>query len=225
MWEMPICPKLVCHSFATVECRCRIGRLIGIRRGFSLDHRMIKKINDGDESLKKRAQARSNEAYGGARFRSLLDVFYPIGHMRLCQLAGQPLASYPKGEVRGKSGLHGNTAPYNLRRGCIFIGCAFRESAAEKSPPDRYQVRVKGWSKSPPRFWQQRRHGKPRREQDRIGITRISRFMPERTRCRAVSSPVVRVGCVSALATAHQDEWLPRAALDPRHTEPGLQAN
>ena len=33
-------------------------------------------------------------------------------------------------------------------------------------------VRVKGCGKSAPRLWQQRRHGKPHREQDRIGAAR-----------------------------------------------------
>ena len=31
---------------------------------------------------------------------------------------------------------------------------------------------MKGWGKSPPRAWQQGRHGKPRLEQDRIGTSR-----------------------------------------------------
>ena len=33
------------------------------------------------------------------------------------------------------------------------------------------EVRVKGWGKSPPRDRQRKRHGKPHREQDRIGMT------------------------------------------------------
>ena len=33
-------------------------------------------------------------------------------------------------------------------------------------------VRVKRWGKSPPRGWQQARHGKPHQEQRRIGIAR-----------------------------------------------------
>jgi len=48
-----------------------------------------------------------------------------------------------------------------------------RDSATESKPPrTRSGVRVKGWGKSPPRGWQQRRHGKPRLEQDRIGTSR-----------------------------------------------------
>ena len=34
---------------------------------------------------------------------------------------------------------------------------------------------MKGWGKSPPRTWRQGRHGKPRQEQDRIGIPRPAR--------------------------------------------------
>src|SRR5581483_10505290 len=57
-----------------------------------------------------------------------------------------------------------------------------RESATESKPlpppnPPRIRggikgggVRVKGWSKSPPRGWQHPRHGKPHREQSRIGM-------------------------------------------------------
>lgn len=44
-----------------------------------------------------------------------------------------------------------------------------RESATESKPPPLGEVRVKGWSKSPPQAWRQDWHGKPRPEQDRIG--------------------------------------------------------
>ena len=45
-----------------------------------------------------------------------------------------------------------------------------RESAAESKPPSALKARVKRWGKSPPRFRQRKRHGKPHREQCRIGI-------------------------------------------------------
>jgi hypothetical protein len=67
-------------------------------------------------------------------------------------------------------------------------------------------VRVKGWGKSPPRDWQQDRHGKPHREQDRIGTTRVPLAVPQ-----PVSGPVVRVGCERRRASAVPDEWLPRS--------------
>jgi len=95
-----------------------------------------------------------------------------------------------------------------------------RESATESKPPRTgAAARVKGWGKSPPRDWQQERHGKPHREQDRIGMTRGATL-------RAVSGPVIRVGCVRRMATCVQDEWSPRscAARCEGHTEPGLQA-
>src|SRR3954453_7358696 len=44
-----------------------------------------------------------------------------------------------------------------------------RESATEKSPPHFGAARSKGCGKSAPRCRQRRRHGKPHREQDRIG--------------------------------------------------------
>ena len=51
-----------------------------------------------------------------------------------------------------------------------------RDSATESKPPceafGRRRVRVKGCGKSAPRSWQQERHGKPHREQDRIGAAR-----------------------------------------------------
>ena len=83
-----------------------------------------------------------------------------------------------------------------------------RESATESKPPRSgsnadYGVRVKGWGKSPPRGRQRTRHGKPHREQNRIGTARA---LP-----RPVSGPVVRVGCERRLATSVPDEWLSRS--------------
>lgn len=81
-------------------------------------------------------------------------------------------------------------------------------------------VRVKGWGKSPPRDWQQERHGKPHREQDRIGTVRGETL-------EGCFRLTVRVGCVRCMATCAQDEWPPRsrAARGEGHTEPGLQAS
>jgi hypothetical protein len=84
-----------------------------------------------------------------------------------------------------------------------------RESATESEPPvnalrGQGAVRVKRWGKSPPRERQRKRHGKPHREQDRIGTPRLGQ--PWQT------FPVVsvRVGCVRKAATPFQDEWPPR---------------
>ena len=81
----------------------------------------------------------------------------------------------PKGGRGGKSGLHGRTVPDNVRRGGPFGG-SLRDSATEKRPPRARSVqpaaRVKRCGKSAPRFRRRKRHGKPHREQDRIGTAR-----------------------------------------------------
>lgn len=46
------------------------------------------------------------------------------------------------------------------------------DSATENRPPFFGRVRVKRWGKSPPRRWQQGRHGKPHWEQCQIGPPR-----------------------------------------------------
>ena len=46
-----------------------------------------------------------------------------------------------------------------------------RDSATENKPLRSAEVRVKRWGKSPPRTWQQGRHGKPHREQCQIGVS------------------------------------------------------
>ena len=95
-----------------------------------------------------------------------------------------------------------------------------RESATESKPPRFIGARVKGWGKSPPRDWQQERHGKPHREQDRIGTVRGETL-------EGCFRLTVRVGCVRRMATCAQDEWPPRSrtARGEGHTEPGLQAS
>ena len=86
------------------------------------------------------------------------------------QSAGRPLPHRPKGRGGGKSGLHGQTVPDNVRRGFARKrnpqGKCHRERTALRS---QAKVRVKRCGKSAPRRQQWRRHGKPHREQDRIG--------------------------------------------------------
>ena len=89
-----------------------------------------------------------------------------ISHIALRQGTGRPR---PSQDGRGKSGLHGTTVPGNARRAERF-GEQFRESATESIPPAFGSVRAKGCGKSAPRGWQQARHGKPHRVQDRIGV-------------------------------------------------------
>lgn len=68
--------------------------------------------------------------------------------------------------IGGKSGLHKATVPGNARPG-QSEGKRHREQTARK-----FRARVKRWGKSPPRSGQPDRHGKPHREQCRIGIPR-----------------------------------------------------
>ena len=92
-------------------------------------------------------------------------------------------------------------APRKHGAGKLPAGVSPRESATESKPPPppqlrcygvtsrnglsrrsshgaKAEARVKGWGKSPPRDRQRERHGKPRREQDRIGATRGATFRP-----------------------------------------------
>jgi hypothetical protein len=80
------------------------------------------------------------------------------------QSAGRPLPLWSKGCGRGKSGLHRHTVPDNIRRGRPQGQC-HRERTASSSD----EVRVKRCGKSAPRVRQRKRHGKPHREQNRIG--------------------------------------------------------
>jgi len=79
-----------------------------------------------------------------------------------------------------------------------------RDSATESRPPCFGMVRAKGCGKSAPRDRQRNRHGKPHREQDRIGTARFARS-------RHSSCPVVRVGCLRVMATSPLEEWSPIA--------------
>ena len=84
-----------------------------------------------------------------------------------------------------------------------------RESATESKPPATLaqRVRVKGWGKSPPRSRQRERHGKPHREQDRIGVTWAQ--------AQPVSRFVARVGRARRPVTDVQDEWSSRGGSPP----------
>lgn len=78
-------------------------------------------------------------------------------------------------------------------------------------------VRVKGWGKSPPRRWQHRRHGKPHREQDRIGTARRLAGAGNRF-------PDQPSGWVARGGWRHPSQMNGyHAGPKPGHTEPGLQ--
>ena len=83
------------------------------------------------------------------------------------------MAAVPCKGCRGKSGLHKTTVPGNARPGKPE-GKRHRKQTA----PERSVVKVKRWGKSPPRDGQPDRHGKPHREQCRIGTSRPARAGP-----------------------------------------------
>ena len=98
------------------------------------------------------------------------------------QSAGRPLLHQPKGCGGGKSGLHRHTVPDNIRRGQPQGQC-HRERTASSSEG----ARVKRCGKSAPRVRQRKRHGKPHREQNRIGTATRSVRESDNTagRCQA----------------------------------------
>ena len=80
-------------------------------------------------------------------------------------MAGRPRRQGSKGRRRGKSGLHGGRAPGNARR-----AKAQGKRRREQTAGNAFPARVKGCGKSAPPRPQGRGHGKPRPEQDRIGM-------------------------------------------------------
>ena len=70
----------------------------------------------------------------------------------------------------------GEESPGSMEMRCRVTpgGGDLRESATESRPPAHAPARVKGCGKSAPRARQRERHGKPHREQDRIGAARAS---------------------------------------------------
>src|SRR3974377_1325293 len=102
----------------------------------------------------------------------------------------------PKGGRGGKSGLHGQTVPDNVRRGLKALGTV--PQRRDRGVEERLAaVRVKRGGKSAPRFQRWKRHGKPHREQDRVGMTRSEGF--------GLSGPVIRGGCLMRRATVVQE--------------------
>jgi hypothetical protein len=107
----------------------------------------------------------------------------------------------------------------HCERKLILMTRAPRDSATENTPPaqasrDSPRARAKRCGKSAPRTWQQERHGKPHREQDRIGMVASQ---------GAGAFPPRRPGWSRE---AHR-EVRPRGMVVPHfrvRTEPGLQA-
>ena len=115
----------------------------------------------------------------------------------------------------GKSGLHGSTAPDNVRRGRPQGKCHRNQTAS--GPP---AARVKRCGKSAPRVRQRKRQGKPHREQSRIGVARsLARDgFCFRSRLRTAA----RVDCSRRQATGVPEEW-PSRGSDPALQNPAYR--
>lgn len=87
----------------------------------------------------------------------------------LRQMAGRPRYTL-YGVMRGKSGLHEDTVPGNARRRRLQGQCHRKQTTSLPHRRISRLARVKGCGKSAPPDWQQDGHGKPHREQDRIGM-------------------------------------------------------
>ncbi len=87
-----------------------------------------------------------------------------------------------------------------------------RESATESKPPGKVphcgtsRVRVKGCGKSAPLPRRRGGHGKPHREQDRIGAV-VSDSAVRWDQKQAGFRAAARVGCMRRLVTSAPDEW------------------
>ena len=131
------------------------------------------------------------------------------------QSAGRsPLSACRRGG--GKSGLQTDAAPDNVRRGRPQGKRHRKQTAGSWAATPESPARVKGCGKSAPRGRQRQRHGKPRREQDRIGAM------------RGVPRGLVRWPCRSGWLLEAPGDGRPRGMAvtsgQPGHTEPGLQA-
>src|ERR1700719_3166379 len=128
--------------------------------------------------------------------------------------------------------LKGEESPGSIDIRCRITsgGGDPRESATENEPPAFAlrgfgAARVKRCGKSAPRVRQRNRHGKPHREQDRIGTATRAVRESDNTRGSDVRL-AVRVGCSRQRASGVPEEWPSRLvrANGRGPTEPGLQA-
>jgi hypothetical protein len=138
---------------------------------------------------------------------------FPLPAGRTAAAARAGFAAIERGG--GKSGLQGSTVAANGRRGRPQGKCHREETAGAGQ---LVQARVKRCGKSAPRLRRRRRHGKPHREQDRIGAARVLGA----TLASSAILAAARVGCSRHGAIRAPEEWPSRR--DPLQTEPGLQA-
>ena len=108
---------------------------------------------------------------------------------------------------RGKSGLHGATVPGNARP-----ARAEGQRHREQTAAPQGAARVKRWGKSPPRTGRPGRHGKPHREQRRIGISHGPR-----------SGPGSGLAARAVGATRRPDEWPSRGPSRPPGQNPAYR--
>src|SRR6185312_6025518 len=121
-----------------------------------------------------------------------------------------PIPLWSVGRTAAPVSSAGEESPGSVDRRCRITsgGREPRESATENRPLlptllwEGGAARVKRCGKSAPRRRQRRRHGKPHREQDRIGAARSC--LQLRDRC---PDPAVRVGCWRRRVTGVQEEW------------------
>ena len=127
-----------------------------------------------------------------------------------CQSAGRPLPGMTG--FAAQTSVEESPGSRDQRWRLTAAGGDPRESATENKPPAwgrPHVARVKRCGKSAPRFRQRRRHGKPHREQDRIGAARM-------LRATWVSSAILaaaRVGCTRLGAIRAPEEWPSRRTL------------
>ena len=92
------------------------------------------------------------------------------------QSAGRPLRANAERRPGRKVRAPGQTVPDNVRRGQPQGQCHREQTAAARCVSAA--ARVKRCGKSAPRFRQRKRHGKPHREQDRIGTAPERKLQP-----------------------------------------------
>ena len=134
--------------------------------------------------------------------------------------APAPIPPRPVGRMAAAARAEESPGSTEIRRRITSGGGDPRESATESKPPARSRtaVRVKGCGKSAPRRRQRRRHGKPRREQDRIGTKRA------RKRVQALSGSSSGLVARGGRQRSSQRNGRHVGGAAVRHTEPGLQA-
>ena len=139
-------------------------------------------------------------AYGGGpcfanwACRHLIRPFAPIfaisSPKTIDRLTCSALPQISRGRLDGR-GSNVEESPDSKKQRCRVMPGRGNptESATENRPLHACGARVKRWGKSPPRGWQQPRHGKPHREQCQIGTARrkAGPLLPQQVRVGSCS--------------------------------------